>query len=275
MALLHLLAAAVLAQETVQEAPADPVRTAPQEEVAEPEQTAPEAPPAEAVQPVFQQPPPPPPVLVRTIAPQGSSSDPRIQLLPYNPNQVVTLSVSQGFASVVELAGDERVENLVVGNSGSWQVSANKRGDRVIVKPLAGAAQTNMVVLTASRRYVFVLDPFGETSFIMRFTYPQPVQPVAAVASVGSAAAETTYKLRGAKALYPLAMYDDGRRTVIRWSAGHPLPAVFALNGRQERLINGRMIGDDFVIEGASPRYKFRYGPAEATAIRQTPKQRR
>ena len=284
MPLLNLLAAAALVQASAQEAPADPA-PAPQEEAAEPQQPSPEAPPAEPVQPVVQsvvqsdlqpvpQQAPPPPVLVRAIAPQ-LSSDPRIQLLPYSPNQVVTLSVSQGFASVVELAEDERVENLVVGNSGTWQVTANKRGDRIIVKPLTGASQTNMVVLTATRRYVFMLDPYGQTSFVMRFSYPQPVQPVATAAAAAAAAAETSYKMRGAKALFPLAMFDDGRRTVIRWRAGQPLPAVSALNGRQERLINGRMMGEDFVIEGASPRYKFRYGNAEATAIRETPRQRR
>ena len=267
MPLLHLLAAAALAQAAVQEAPAEPAPTTVQEEPAEAVQVAPEAVQAEPA-PV-DVPQLPPPVLVRST-PQLSSSDPRIQLIPYDPNRIVTLGVSPGYASVVELAGDERVENLVVGNSASWQVTANKRGDRVIVKPLPGASQTNMVLLTASRRYVFVLDPFGQTSFIMRFSYPQPVQPVAA-----AAAPETTYKVRGAKALYPLAMFDDGRRTVIRWSAGHPLPAIFAVNGREERLVNGRMVGNDMVVEGASPRYKFRYGGAEATAIRQTPKRGR
>jgi len=266
MPLLHLLAAAALAQAAVQEAPADPAPITAQEEPAEPVQVAPEEVQAEPISvdvPQLQ-----PPVLVRSTA--QSLSDPRIQLLPYDPNRIVTLGVSPGYASVVELAGDERVENLVVGNSATWQVTANKRGDRVIVKPLPGASQTNMVLLTASRRYVFVLDPFGQTSFIMRFSYPQPVQPVTA-----AAAPETTYKVRGAKALYPLAMFDDGRRTVIRWSAGHPLPAIFAVNGREERLVNGRMVGNDMVVEGASPRYKFRYGGAEATAIRQTPKRGR
>ena len=274
MPLFHLLAAAALGQATVQEAPADPAPASAadpaaipaQEEPAESTQVAPEA--EQADQAPVEMPRLPPPVLVRNTA-QPSLSDPRIQLLPYDPNRIVTLGVSPGFASVVELAGDERVENLVVGNSAAWQVTANKRGDRVIVKPLPGASQTNMVVLTASRRYVFMLDPFGQTSFIMRFSYPQPVQPVAA-----AVAPETTYKVRGAKALFPLAMFDDGRRTVIRWSAGRPLPAIFAVNGRQERLVNGRMVGDDMVVEGASPRYTFRYGRAEATAIRQTPKRR-
>ena len=286
MPLLHFLVAAALVQASVQDAPTVPVQTTTQDEAVDPQDA--QANPGQAVpQPEQADPaqaaPPPvqadqgqvavqqamPPVVVQQMT-QQMSMDRRIQQLPYNPNQIVTLSVSPGFASIVELGEDERVENLVVGNSAAWQVTANRRGDRVIVKPLAGASPTNMVVLTASRRYMFMLDPFGETSFVMRFSYPQPVkQPAAAVAP------ETTYKMRGDKLLFPLAMYDDGRRTVIRWSAQHPLPAIFALNGAEERLINGRMMGTDFVIEGASPRYKFRYGSAQATAIRQTPKPRR
>jgi len=272
--LFSLLAAAALAQAAPQQVPADPVEAPAQEEPAmaqdappEPVQAVPQPAPAEVGQAASV--PQAPPAVVQPLAMQPAM-DRRIQLVPYDPNRVVTLSVSPGFASIVELAEDERVENLVVGNSAAWQVSANKRGDRVIVKPLGGAAPTNMVVLTATRRYVFMLDPFGETSFVMRFTYPQPVQTAAA-----SVVPETTYKMRGDKVLFPLAMYDDGRRTVIRWSAQHPLPAVLAVNGREERLINGRMVGEDFVIEGASPRYKFRYGSANATAIRQTPRRRR
>jgi type IV secretion system protein VirB9 len=282
MAALPFLAAFALIQVAGQQAPAVPVTTTAQEEPAEPGQVqeAPDnpqamvetveavpAPPAtDAAPPIVQQAPPvamvPAPI---PIAP----SDARIQLLDYNPNRIVTLGVSQGFASVVELANDERVENLVVGNSAAWQVTANRRGDRVIVKPLAGAAPSNMIVLTATRRYVFVLDPFSETSFVMRFNYPQPVVPAVAITPAA------TFKVRGDKALYPLAMYDDGRRTVIRWPAQRPLPAIFAMSGREEKLVNGRMIGDDYVIEGASVRYKFRYGRDEATAYRQTPKRRR
>lgn len=221
----------------------------------------------EPVQPPVQDPAYPPPPY-----PQAGLVDRRIQLLSYDPDQIVTLSVSPGFASVVELSEDERVENVVVGNSAGWQVTANRRGDRIIVKPLAGASPSNLIVLTGTRRYVFVLDPFGESSFIMRFRYPQRVQ--ASAVTVASAGA-TGYRFRGNKGLYPLAMSDDGRRTVIRWGEQNVLPAIFAMNGREEQLVNGRMVGNDYVIEGAAPRYKFRYGKAEATAIRTVPKRRR
>jgi type IV secretion system protein VirB9 len=196
--------------------------------------------------------------------------DPRIQLLPYNPDQIVTLGVGAGYAAVIELAPDERVDNIVVGNSGAWQVTANHRGDRVIVKPLAGATNTNMIVLTDSRRYVFMLDPYGQTSYVTRFTYPQPVEQPAAQTSLAA------YKFRGDRALFPAAMRDDGRQTTITWPRQSALPATFAMNdGSHEQLVNGRMIGDDFVIEGTALRFRFRLGEAEAVATRQIPKRRR
>ena len=247
------------AVEAEQQASPDPAPAPAQQVVPEPAQAAPVDAPAY-----------PPPAYV----PQ-SSGDRRIQLLTYDPDQIVTLAVSPGFASVVELSEDERVENVVVGNSAGWQVTANRRGDRIIVKPLGSAGPSNLIVLTGSRRYVFVLDPYGETSFIMRFRYPQPVQVAATVAAAGGSE-PLGYRFRGHKGLFPLAMSDDGRRTTIRWGEQNALPAIFAMSdGRKEQLVNGRMVGNDYVIEGAAPRYKFRYGKAEATAIRQTPKRRR
>ena len=278
MAVLAALVAVGLLQAAAQEevvqtngAPTQTVQADDQEVSADPAQ-APSKPvlPDPAPAPVEETPAYPP----QAYVPQ-SAGDRRIQLLTYDPDQIVTLAVSPGFASVVELGEDERVENVVVGNSAAWQVTANRRGDRVIVKPLGNAGPSNLIVLTGSRRYVFVLDPFGETSFIMRFRYPQPVQAAAATATAASGA-PLAYRFRGNKGLFPLAMSDDGRRTTIRWGEQNVLPAIFSMNdGRNEQLVNGRMVGNDYVIQGAAPRYKFRYGKAEATAIRQTPKRRR
>lgn len=291
MGLLLSLAALLMVQADVQTEPAD-AETAPVEEPTAPAdpqpapadpqtapadpQTAPtnaQAPPADLqTAPAYPQ---TAPADLRTVpaSPQTALADPRIRVVPYNPDQIVTLGVAPGFAAVVELADDERVDNVVVGNSALWQVTANRSGDRVIVKPLPGAVPTNMIVVTGSRRYVFMLEPgdayYGQAAFVMRFSYPQPPETAAAAAPLA------TYRFRGSKALFPRAMYYDGRRTIISWDKQTDLPAIFAMgDGRQEQLVNGRMVGDDFVIEGTASRYKFRYGRAEATAIRQSPERR-
>src|SRR3954466_9003321 len=104
--------------------------------------------------------------------------DPRIQTIPYDPSNIVTLDATTGFAILVELSGDERIDNIVVGDSAGWQISPTKRGDRVVIKPSAGARATNMIVSTDARRYVFMLQPArdaGAAPFVVRFTYPLEV----------------------------------------------------------------------------------------------------
>jgi type IV secretion system protein VirB9 len=206
------------------------------------------------------------------VAPPTQQIDPRVQLVTYDPNQVVPVGVGIGFASVIELGEDERVENIVVGNSAAWQVTVNRQGDRVVVKPLADAIPTNMIVLTGSRRYLFMLYPGGgdQFPFVTQFSYPSNSEQQSGVIPV------STYRFRGDRSLFPITMYNEGENTVVTWSKQTALPAVFALQRRsEERLVNGRMVGDNFVIEGIADRYRFRLGDAAATAIRRVPAQRR
>jgi type IV secretion system protein VirB9 len=195
----------------------------------------------------------------------AGAQDSRVQQIPYAADQVVNLPVSQGFAAVVEFAPDEAIQNVVVGNSSVWQVTANSAANRIIVKPLADAATTNMIVVTDVRRYVFLLSPGGgQDLFVLRFSYPQEATTAAAAAKPAA-----TYRMTGARSLFPSAIRDDGSRTTITWAEQTELPAVFAIgDGGTEAIVNGRMVGRDYVIEGTAPKFIFRRGDAEAVASR-------
>lgn len=210
--------------------------------------------------------------MISVLSAGAARADPRIQSIPYSADQVVDLAVSPGFAAVVELADDEAVDSVVVGNSGVWEVTETGKGDRLIVKPLGGAVPTNMVVVTDRRSYVFLLSPSGgeQSSFVMRFTYPDHVTLTA-----DKLRRVATYKLRGERALFPILMYDDGKRTTVRWAANASLPAIFSLNDGTEAVVNARMIGRDYVIEGTANSYRLRHGDAEAIAVRRVLKNRR
>ena len=199
---------------------------------------------------------------------QEGAADQRIRQIPYQADEVVPLSVSPGYAAVVELGSDESIQNVVVGNSSTWQVTASASADRVIVKPLPGASATNMIVVTDVRRYIFMLDSngYGQGIFLLKFSYPDVRGAVLAVPSQSVA----TYRLSGAKRLFPAALHDDGQRTTITWSDQTALPAVFAMADGKEAIVNGRIVGSDYVIEGTASRYVFRLGDERATASRRT-----
>lgn len=194
------------------------------------------------------------------------SLESRVSTFTYDPDRVVSLPVETGYAAVIELAPTETVDSVVVGNSAVWQVTTSQRGDRVVVKPLTNAATTDMIIMTEARRYVFLLKPVTSEQvapLIVRFVYPA----VPVTATAGDTVA--TYRLEGTRALYPETMRDDGQRTTIRWGKRTALPAVFAADkDGQETLVNARMVGEVYVIDGVAPRFVLRLGKAAAVAVR-------
>lgn len=205
----------------------------------------------------------------------AKAPDPRIQTILYDPEQVVTLEVALGYALTVEFAADERIENIVVGNSAVWQVTPNRRGDHLFIKPMQGATVTNMEVISNARRYSFLLQPGNGPMlpFSLRFRYAS-VPPE--VETIVPAPEPTLYRLTGDPALCPDAISDDGVRTTIHWPAGKPLPAVYTVDARgREAIVNGRMVGENYVVEAIASRFLFRADGRHAAATRRTPRKSR
>ncbi len=207
--------------------------------------------------------------------PQPGPGDPRIQSIEFKADTVFQLQGAPGYAVTVELSPDEQVENVAVGDSNAWQVTANHRGDLLFVKTLQ-AVPTNMIVVTNVRFYNFELVPASpeQIAYTVRFHYPAPSDSATGSADdAPSANGHGRYKLGGDKALRPSAISDDGRHTYISWPRDRSLPAVYALNeAGKETLVNGMMRDDVFVIDSVSQRLVFRMDKRIARADRLTPR---
>jgi type IV secretion system protein VirB9 len=201
------------------------------------------------------------------IRPQPGGGDPRIQTVMYDADQVVLLQVPSGYELTVEFAADERIENVAVGDSGAWQVTPNRRGDRLFLKPLQGST-TNMTVVTDARTYVFELSPgsAGSAPYIVRFQYPPPPAP----ANEGPAPIEAgRYKLAGSSDIRPDAISDDGSKTYIMWRESQTLPAVFVIDrDGKETLADGAMRDGRYVLDSIHNKLVFRLDQKVATAAR-------
>ena len=201
------------------------------------------------------------------LRPQPGGGDPRIQTVMYDADQVVSLQVAAGYELTVEFAPDERVENVAVGDSGAWQVTPNKRGDRLFLKPLQGVT-TNMTVVTDARSYVFELSPgsVGGVPFVVRFRYPSPPPP----ANSGGAPVEPgRYKLAGSNDIRPDAISDDGSKTFIMWRDSQTLPAVFVIDrDGKETLADGAMRDGRYVLDSINNKLVFRLDKKMASATR-------
>jgi type IV secretion system protein VirB9 len=204
------------------------------------------------------------------VKPEPGPGDPRLQSVLYDADQVVQIQVAPGYQTTVQFAPDERIENVAVGDSSAWQITPNKRGDALFVKPVVNGVTTNMTVLTSARTYAFELrtsyDGGANQAFTIRFRYPPPAT-VAAEPTVPAG----RYKLSGDRALRPKALSDDGVRTYMVWAESQPLPAVFAVDSEGvEVLVDGSMRDGQFVIDRVVPQLRFRRDRRVATAVRLT-----
>jgi type IV secretion system protein VirB9 len=204
--------------------------------------------------------------------PPAEAGDARIQSVVYNADQIVLLQGAPGYLITVVFGSDEQIENVAVGDSVAWQVTPNRRGDYLFVKPVQSGVATNMTVVTSVRTYLFELSPlYGpspQMAYTVRFTYPG--SEAEAVADEAPAQeVQGSYRLSGDRALRPSRIADDGRHTYIEWPRDRALPAVYALDSKgRESLVNGAMRDDLFVVDAVVSTLVFRIDDQVARAER-------
>jgi type IV secretion system protein VirB9 len=220
-----------------------------------------------------------------------AAGDPRIRQTLYDPRRVVELHGCAGFQSTIAFAAGERIENIALGDANLWQAVPNKRSDLLFVKPTVHAGHTNMTVVTDQRRYDFdlIVQPdaacrSGRVAYDLQFTYPQEPKPtLAELAAIAPpppltqasrpedsipppAERNSAYSYSGSATNVPMRVFDDGHSTWMRWADGVAAPAIYALGpDKQESLVNFATKGDYLVVDGVSPAYVLRRGPAVAT----------
>jgi type IV secretion system protein VirB9 len=228
-------------------------------------------------------------LLVRTTAavaqvqPHPAGGDPRLQVVDYSEGQVVQLRGTPGYQLMVELSPDEQIRNVAIGDSASWQVSANKDGDRLFLKPSEADHPTNMTVVTSVRTYTFDLSASAggaEAPYVVQFRYPAaaPAQQEAGYVDVSAASRRLShYRISGDRLLRPASVSDDGQHTYISWPRNQPIPAVYAPDRTgNEMLLNGMMGADDvYVVDGAPQQLVFRIDKNVARADRVNPRKSR
>lgn len=203
------------------------------------------------------------------LQPAPGPGDPRIQIVRYDANQVVQLQAAPGYQVTVELAPDERIENVAVGDSGAWVVTPNKRGDRLFIKSAQNGRSTNLTVVTDARTYAFELQPlYGplpNMAYIVRFEYP--VQATATVVTTPDH--ESRYRVSGTRAIRPVAVSDDGEKTYIEWTPDQSMPAIFSLDrDGKEILVDGMVRDHRYVVDSVHAKLVFRLDKQVATATR-------
>jgi type IV secretion system protein VirB9 len=213
--------------------------------------------------------------------PRSGPGDPRIRSVAYDPSQVVVIKGHYGFEQMIQLADDEKVESLSIGDSLAWQVAPNKAGNLLFLKPVEPNAHTNLTVVSNRRNYAFeliainLIAEIGRINYIVRFRYPQDEEAMiqARLASiehfkhqevvpdrkVDPATWNFDYTFQGKTELAPLRVFDDGTFTYFQFRERQDLPAIFAVtDGKSESLLNFHVAGKYFVVERVGKQFTLR-----------------
>lgn len=213
------------------------------------------------------------------------ATDNRVRSLLFKPDTVVPFVGKPGFQSTIRFGPDERIENVAVGDSIAWQITPNKRGDHLFLKPMVPGARSNMTVITDKRTYLFDLSaPRGaQPVYALSFEFPafpapgaiqppppppQTAVPVAVAAAEPIVPAELNggWVLRGDKALFPQRVYDDGQSVFLSWPERAPLPAVLVpASDGTEGPVDYRVEDGYLVVDGVPRELILRRGRSRAT----------
>jgi type IV secretion system protein VirB9 len=226
-------------------------------------------------------------VLMTTIiVSSGAMADARIKQVLYDADTIFNVQVRSGYQATIEFADTEKVENVAVGDSAAWQVTPNKRGNLIFVKPIIPDSNTNMQVVTDKRTYAFDLvfsAAQKQALYTLRFRYPAEPEPVIAQPSTPVEAPITEpvskpddappmaslnfgWEADGDKKLFPTHSFDDGRFLYLSWEADADIPAILSLGpDGKEGPVNYTSKGDYIVVDAATRSLVFRSGKKTAT----------
>ncbi len=213
--------------------------------------------------------------LTAETLPRPGPVDPHIQRVLFNPEQVVALHGALGWQVMIEFGGDERIENVSIGDSLAWQVTPNKRARMLFLKPLLRHGATNMTVVTSLRRYAFALSTGPRerrTPWVLHFDYPPPpiVETLPEPPPPPPVKLDFGYTRLGDPSVMPSRVWNDGRQTYFEFAEDTPFPAIFAWGPgkNDESLVNVATRGRIQVVQQMGQRFILRSGTHFATITR-------
>jgi type IV secretion system protein VirB9 len=199
--------------------------------------------------------------------------DPRIKQMLYDPDAIVPVRAVLGYEMAIEFSAAERIENVSIGDSLSWQVTPNRKATLLFLKPMAKGNPTSMTVVTNLRIYSFTLSAVEPRSgndpnqmLRLRFLYPPPPAPPPAPVRAQPPPPKPEdfnfdYSIKGSKALQPMRVFDDGKITYFQFDARKDTPALYVVNpDNKEELAETRVTGAYTAVDLIAEKFVLRYG---------------
>lgn len=211
-----------------------------------------------------------------------------VQEYVYEPGRIYPIRTGLGITTQIELSPNEKVLDFSTGFSSGWDLT--RRDNVFYLKPRNVDVDTNMMVRTATRSYIFELKVVATdwtaleqakregVQYRVAFTYPNDTDFVAE----SDDAPELSTEIRSDRRynfdydyatrmkqpwLIPATVYDDGRFTYVRMKdvAHFPtgnFPAVFGREKEKDEdfVVNTTVENNTIIVHGIYPFLVIRHG---------------
>lgn len=222
--------------------------------------------------------------------PQPQSTDRRINVVNYMPDNVVPIHGQTFVTTQIQFGKDEIIENVQNGDTAAWEASINQNLPYMMfIKPTAFDSNTNMTVVTNKHTYYFSLTSNkkgavnAKVNYALKFIYPHQRLAAQLQAFTDQQKADQAvlnakrhpndynwnYSFSGDTMIAPLHVFDDGKFTYFQLQHNQPIPAIFMVNNRQgqEQLVNYRQEGHYLIVERTAPQFTLRLGQHHVTSV--------
>lgn len=218
--------------------------------------------------------------------PRALTTDPRIKVVRYQPNNVIEVQANTFTATHVIFSEEEVIQTIQNGDLGAWTVTVQKElPNMLFLKPTLVDSNTNMTVITNQRTYYFHLTSHPEAGqtqqsiYALHFIYPRPTLPISNLSHNKKQATFNSpphtkqnnwdYSFHGARLIMPLHIFDDGQFTYMQLRPGQPVPAIFAVDNPKgkEAVVNYRRENDYLIIQQIAPQFTLRQGRHQVASV--------
>ena len=214
----------------------------------------------------------------------ADGEDARIRTTVYAADEVYRLQGYVGFQIDLEFEAGESFVGLGAGDVESLAFASQE--NHLFLKPRAAGVDTNLTVLTNRRSYHFEYlasahrpdaTP-GDAVYVLRFVYPLAADAATVPQSVERPLSQAAtlrphnrdYAYCGSPGLKPVAAWDDGIQTHLRFGARQELPALFVHNDDgSESLVNFTIEADEVVVHRVARRLIVRRGQLVGCIVNQ------
>ena len=201
-------------------------------------------------------------------------ADSRVRTATYDGNEVYRLVGFVGYEIDLQFEAGEYFVGIGAGDIEG--LSFVSQDNHLFIKPKARKVATNLTIITTRRPYQFSYtastqrpeEADTDVIFAVRFSYPPSNGDIVADGiskmleqSSSARARNLDYGYCGNSSVRPVAAWDDGVHTHLRFAAKTEQPGIFVLNeDGSESLLNFSIEGDDVVIHRVVRRLLVRRG---------------